>query len=169
VQVVAEPAWVTVTFLPATTRVALRLAPPFAATVTTAVPEPVVAPFTDAHDELDDDVHEHPAAVVTDTAAVAEPTWMLSEVGDTEKVHVVAAAAWFTVTFWPATTTVVLRLAPPFAETVTVAVPEPVVAPLTDAHDELDDDVHAHPDVVVTNTVAVPEPNGKLSEVGDTV
>jgi hypothetical protein len=69
----------------------------------------------------------------------------------------------------PATTTVPLRLAPPLSGTVTVAVPEPVVAPLTEAHVEPDEDVHAHPAVVVTDTVAVPDPDWKLNEVGVTV
>ena len=65
-------------------------------------------------------------------------------------------------------TTVPLRLAPPLGETVTVAVPEPVVAPLTEAHVRPDEDVHAHPDVVVIDTVAVLEPAPTLSDAGDT-
>ena len=69
----------------------------------------------------------------------------------------------------PATTTVALRPAPAFAVTDTVAVPEPAVAPITDAHVEPDEDVHEHPAVVATDTVAEPEPFAKLSDVGDTV
>ena len=68
----------------------------------------------------------------------------------------------------PATTIVALRLLLPLAVTDTVAVPGPLPLPLTDAHDELDEDVHAHPDVVVTDTVAAPEADWKLSDVGDT-
>ena len=81
----------------------------------------------------------------------------------------VEAAAWLTVTFRPATTRVALRLAPPLAGTVTVAVPEPVAAPLTDAQVDPDADVHEHPVVVVTDTVALPEPCWKLKAVGVTV
>ena len=81
----------------------------------------------------------------------------------------VEPAAWLTVTFRPATTTVALRLAAPLAGTVTVAAPEPVFAPLTDAQVEPDADVHEHPGVVVTDTVALPEPFWKLKVVGVTV
>ncbi len=64
---------------------------------------------------------------------------------------------------------VALRLAPALAGTVTVAVPEPVFAPLTEAQVDPDADVHEHPDVVVTDTVPLPEPFWKLKAVGVTV
>jgi len=81
----------------------------------------------------------------------------------------VEPAAWLTVTFRPATTMVALLLAPAFAVTATVAEPEPVFAPLTEAQLDPDEDVHEHPVVVVTDTVALPEPCWKLKAVGVTV
>ena len=78
-------------------------------------------------------------------------------------------AAWLTVTVWPATTTVAVRPPAALLVTATVAVPGPEPLPLTDAHDEPDDEVHVHPAAVVTDTVAVPEPDWKVTDVGDTV
>ena len=63
------------------------------------------------------------------------------------------AAAWLTETVWPATTTVAVRLPAALVVTATVAVPGPEPLPLTDAHDEPDDDVQAHPAAVVTDTL----------------
>ena len=83
-------------------------------------------------------------------------------------MQVVAFAAWLTVTFLPATTTVALLLAPAFAVTVTVAVPDPVLAPLAAAQDE-PDAVHAQPLAVVTVTLFELAAEVKLSAVGDTV
>ncbi len=50
----------------------------------------------------------------------------------------------------------VLRFAPVFEVTDTTAVPEPVPAPVTKAHVEADEEAQTHPDVVVTDNVAVP-------------
>lgn len=80
-----------------------------------------------------------------------------------------AAGAWLTVTLLPATTIVALRLAPPLAATVTVAVPEPVLAPLTDAQAAPDEDVQAQVLDVVTVTLCEPAFGVKLSAAGDTV
>lgn len=69
----------------------------------------------------------------------------------------------------PATMTVALRLAPPFAGTVTVAVPEPVLVPLTEAHAVADEDVQAQVLDVVTVTVWELAADVTLMAVGDTV
>ena len=57
------------TFVPATTIVALRLPPLFATTFTVALPELLPPPLTVIHDEFDEDVQVHPDAVVTLTVA----------------------------------------------------------------------------------------------------
>ena len=64
-------AWLTVTLLPATTRVAARLLPLLAVTETTAVPDPVRLPVTFAHATGDDALHAQAAVVLTVTEAVA--------------------------------------------------------------------------------------------------
>jgi hypothetical protein len=55
------------------------------------------------------------------------------------------------------------------AATATVALPDPVPPPLTVVHDPFPEDVHAQPDVVVTFTVALPAPEPKESDPGDTL
>ena len=71
------------TLFPATTTVAVRLAPPFAVTDTTAVPEPVLLPETVAHADGDDEFHELADDVVTVTEAVAAAFEKLKDPGDT--------------------------------------------------------------------------------------
>ncbi len=156
------------TYLPATRVVALRPAPALAVTVTVAEAGPVFAPLIFAHAAPDEEYQLQPLEVVTVTVFEPAPDAKLNEVGETEYVQVVAFAAWLTVTFLPATTTVALLLAPAFAVTVTVAVPEPVFAPLADAQDE-PDAVHAQPLDVVTVTLFELAAEVKLSAVGDTV
>jgi hypothetical protein len=80
------------------------------------------------------------------------------------------AAAWLTLTLRPATTTLPLRADPVLAAMAKRTVPEPapLATPLTVAHETFDDDVQAHPAVVVTlrfTNVAVAE---VLTEPGDT-
>ena len=76
-------AWLTVTVLPATRTVVVRLASRVAGHGHRGRARPEPLPLTDAHDEPDDEVHVHPAVVVTDTAAVAEPDWKVNDAGDT--------------------------------------------------------------------------------------
>jgi len=146
-------------------RFALRPAPAFAATVTVAALG--LAFELPTHAAPDAEYQLQPLEVVTVTVFDPAPDAKLSEVGETEYVQVVAFAAWLTATFLPATTTVVLLLAPAFAVTVTVAVPEPVFVPLADAKDE-PDAVHAQPLDVVTVTLFELAAAVKLSAVGDT-
>ena len=79
------------------------------------------------------------------------------------------AAAWLTVTLFPATRTVALRLPALLAVTDTTAVPDPVRLPVTVAQGDEDAEFHAQADVVVTVTDAVEAELEKLNEVGDTV
>ena len=74
-----------------------------------------------------------------------------------------------TTTFFAATLTVTLRLAPVFAATFTVAKPDPILPPLTVAQETGEDCDQPHTDVVVTVTVLEPPALVKLSDVGDTV
>jgi hypothetical protein len=62
----------------------------------------------------------------------------------------VGAAAWDTVTAWPAIVTVPVRAAPAFAVAVMVACPDVLPPPATVSHGVLLDVVHAHPSVVDT-------------------
>ena len=153
-------------YLPATITVALRPAPALAATVTVAAVGLAFAPLT--HAAPDEAYQLQPLEALTVTVFEPAPAAKLKEVGETECVQVVALAAWLTVTFLPATTTVALLLPPAFAATVTVAVPEPVLAPLADAQDE-PDAVQAQPLDVVTVTLFELAAEVKLRAVGDTV
>ena len=78
------------------------------------------------------------------------------------------ALAWFTATLMPATLTVVFRAPPVLAETVTVAVPTPLVPPLADAQVTVELDDHAHPVPAVTVSVVAAAWAGKLADAGDT-
>jgi hypothetical protein len=69
----------------------------------------------------------------------------------------------------PATVTVALRAPPEFDTAVTVALPEPLPLPLTDAHADPLDEVQLHPELAVTATVKLPPPDWKLSDVGETL
>ena len=71
-------------------------------------------------------------------------------------------------TVLPATVTWPLRLPPFVLETVTVALPDPELAPAAVAHDSEDAEVHAQPAVVATDSVAVPPLDVKVSDVGVT-
>lgn len=76
-------AWLTVTLLPATTRVAVRWLALLAVTETTAVPDPVRLPVTFAHAAGDDALHAQAEVVLTVTEAVVAAFEKLSAVGDT--------------------------------------------------------------------------------------
>ena len=85
-------AWLTPIVLPATTRVVVRAAPVFAGATTLALPLADPEPVTVAH-EAPDDVQVQPLDVVTVTLLEPPVAAKLSDVGDTEKLHVVTAAA----------------------------------------------------------------------------
>lgn len=78
----------------------------------------------------------------------------------------VFGAAWLTFTVVPATTTVVVRDAPVFAGTETVATPLADPEPVTVAH-EPDDDAQVQPFAVETVTLADPAVAAKLTSVVD--
>src|SRR5262245_50662678 len=86
------------------------------------------------------------------------------------KLATMPLAAWLTVTVWPATVSVPVRV-PLAAATLNVTAPLPV--PLAPDVTVMKSDwlaaVQAHEASVVTLTVNVPPPVGALTDVGDTV
>jgi len=79
------------------------------------------------------------------------------------------APAWLMLTLQPATTTAPFLATPAFDAIATVAVPEPTLPPLTEAHTRLEVDDHAQPAAVVTVSVAEVALGETLKDVGDTV
>ena len=164
-------AWFTVTVWPATVNVALRdevtlLGP--TVTVTEPSPDPL-AGNTVAHVALDDAAHVQPACAVTVIAALPPPAATDTVAGDTVYTH--GAAAWFTVTVWPATVNVALRDEVALLA-LTVTVTDPFPDPLagdTVAHAALDEVAHAQPACAVTVTVALPPPAATDTVVGAAV
>ena len=81
--------WDTLTEMPATVMMADRVVLPLlAGMVKVAVPEPVPDPLVNVtQDMLADDVHAHPACVVTVMVPEPPPPGTLNVSGETVKVH----------------------------------------------------------------------------------
>jgi hypothetical protein len=104
-------------------------------------------------------VHEQPLGMVIVRPSGPPDPGTVRARGETTASQLVAAA-WFTVTDWPATVTDPLRPAFVFvfAATEKPTLPEPVPVVLVIGVNQLGDEssVHAQPDVVVTVIVTVP-------------
>jgi hypothetical protein len=169
------PACVTVTVCPATVNVPVRdEVVAFAAIekLTVPLPVPLAPAVTVSHAVLLIAAQVQPAVVVT--AVLLEPALdaVLSDVGDTPKVHGAGAAAWVTVTVWPATVSVPVRgEVAGFAaiEKFTAPFPLPLAPEVTVSHAALLVAVQVQPAAVVTAVLLEPAVDAGLSEVGDTL
>jgi hypothetical protein len=166
-----DAASVTVNVLPATVRVAVRLAAPvLAATVKVAdaLPDPLPVPRV-THAALLDADHAHPAVVVTATVPVPPALandWLVGEMLKAQ----LGAAAWVTVKVCPATVSVADRVdVDVFAAAVklTEPLPEPVAPAVIVTHPALLAAVHEQPAVVVTATLPDPPAATKFWDAGE--
>ena len=134
------------------------LAPISIATV--PLPVPLVAPVSVSQESFEVAVHEHDVVVVT--SVLLEPDAGPAEIvrGDTAYEQLgAAAAAWFTVTVWPAIVSVPERgdvSVFSAIENDTVALPVPLAALVSVSQDAFATAVHAHEDVVVMSTLLEP-------------
>ena len=139
-----------------------------AVTVTAPFPDPL-PPVIESHVALSDAVHVQPVGAVIVTEPLPPPAAMFCVAGESAKLQ--DAPAWVTVTAWPPTVTVALRDALDVlavAVSVTVPFPEPLAPPVTVSHAALSVAVHAQPEPVVSERVAVPPPTATLVVDGDT-
>ena len=125
---------------------------------TVPLPVPLVAPVSVSQASFEVAVHEHDGVVVT--SVLLEPDAGPAEIvrGDTANEQLVAAA-WSTVTVWPAIVSVPERgdvSAFSAIENNTVALPVPLAALVSVSQDAFATAVHAHEDGVVMSTL--PEP-----------
>jgi hypothetical protein len=149
---------VTDTLRPATTTVALRGSPVFAAIVNDAVPDPVRVPEGIViHAGVPVTVQVQPEPVVTESVPESPVAAADTVVGVTVKEHELPACSMKNVR--PAIVTVPFRtVAAVFGATATVTVPDPVpLAPFwTVSHAAFAVALQVHDAVVVTPTVVVP-------------
>jgi len=136
------------------------------------VPLPVwlVAPVSVSQESFDVAVHEHLGVVVTSVLLEPDPGPAEIVRGETVYEQVGAAAAWFTVTVWPAIVRVPERgdvSVFSAIENDTVAFPVPLAALVSVSHDASATAVHAHDDVVVMSTLLVPAAAGADTVVDD--
>jgi len=138
---------------------------------TVPLPLPLVVPVSVSQESFDVAVHEHVDVVVTSTLdePASEPAGMVNGATVYEQVGG-AAAAWFTVTVWPAIVRVPDRgdvSVFSAIENDTVALPVPLAALVTASQDAFAAAVHAHDDVVVMSTLLEPAAAGADTLVDD--
>ena len=126
---------------------------------TVPLPLPLVVPVSVSQESFDVAVHGHEEVVVTSTLdePASEPAGMVN--GATVYEQLGAAAAWLTVTVWPATVRVPERgevTVFSAIENDTVALPLPLAALVIASHESFAAAVHAHVDVVVMSTLLEP-------------
>jgi hypothetical protein len=126
--------------------------------VTVPLPVPSVGPVTVIHDGLADALHSQVGAdAVTVMSPLTPRAGASTEVGDTLNVH--GAAAWFTVTDWPAMVSEALRgevVVCAAAEYSTVPFPLPLAPEVTVSHESELAAVQPQPAGAVTVMLPVP-------------
>ena len=165
--------WLTVTVWPAMVSVPDReLGSGLAAMSmgTVPLPLPLVVPFSVSQESFDAAVHAQAEVVVTSTLdePAAAPAGMVS--GETVYEQVTAAAAWLTVTIWPAIVSVPERGDVSVFWAIvndTVALPEPLAALVSVIHETLEAAVQPHEDGVVMSTLLAPAAAGAGMVVAD--
>ncbi len=159
----------TLTATPATLTTPLRAAVPVLVRIVyVACPDPEPDPVIAIHGAALEDVHVHPASVVTVIRPVAAAADTETVNGLTVNVHVAAGSV--TVKVRPAIVSVAaLDVDEVFGAAVNATVPDPVpVAPLVIVtQDALLADVHVQPAAVVTATVPLPPFDGREALVGE--
>jgi hypothetical protein len=130
--------------------------------VRVALPEPLAGDVSAIHESPADAVHGHDESdAVSDTLPLTPPAGASTVDGDTENAQVTAAAAWETVTLWPAITSVPVRgevseLAT--AEYWTVPLPLPLAPEGIVSHPASLAAVHAQPSPADTLIEPLPPP-----------
>jgi hypothetical protein len=138
---------------------------------TVPLPLPLVVPGSVSHESFDTAVHEQVDVVVTSTLdeLAPGPAGMVSGATVYEQVGG-AAAAWLTVTVWPATVSVPERgdvTVFSAIENDTVALPVPLAALVIVSQESFAAAVHGHEDVVVMSTLLEPAAAGADTLVDD--
>jgi hypothetical protein len=138
---------------------------------TVPLPVPLVAPVSVSQESFDAAVHVHVDVVVTSTLdePAPEPAGMVNGATVYEQLGG-AAAAWLTVTVWPATVSVPERgdvTVFSAIENDTVALPVPLAALVIVSQESFAAAVHGHEDVVVMSTVLEPADAGADTLVDD--
>jgi hypothetical protein len=165
--------WLTVTVWPATVSVPDRGVVSGLAAMpigTVPLPLPLVVPFSVSQESFDAAVHAQVEVVVTSTLdePAAAPAGIVS--GETVYEQVTAAAAWLTVTVWPAIVSVPERGDVSVFWAIvndTVALPEPVAALVSVIHETFEAAVQPHEDGVVMSTLPEPAAAGAGMVVAD--
>jgi hypothetical protein len=166
--------WLTVTVWRATVSVPERELESGLAAIpigTVPLPVPLVAPVSVSHESFDVAVQGHVDVVVTSTLdePASEPAGMVNGATVYEQLGG-RAAAWSTVTVWPAIVRVPERgdvLVFSAIENDTVALPVPLAAPVSLSQGTFTTAVHAHEDAVVMSTLLEPAAAGADTLVDD--
>jgi hypothetical protein len=138
---------------------------------TVPLPVPLVAPVSVSHESFDVAVQGHVDVVVMSTLdePASEPAGMVNGATVYEQLGG-RAAAWSTVTVWPAIVRVPERgdvLVFSAIENDTVALPVPLAAPVSLSQGTFTTAVHAHEDAVVMSTLLEPAAAGADTLVDD--
>src|SRR5262245_11562339 len=123
---------------------------------TVPLPLPLVAPVSVSHESFDVAVHEHDEVVVTSTLDEPAPDAAGIVSGAPAYEQEAAAAAWVTVTVWPAMVSVPERGEVSVFSAIekdTVALPVPLAALVSVIQESFAAAVQAHEDVVVMSTL----------------